>query len=90
MTQIFARQALDLEPTCALATHQMAHLFEMTGRSGAGAAFLEETEENWNLGGQATHIYWHWGGEHTPHASTAYDKAINGEMRLMGTSLQTA
>ena len=80
----FARRALELEPTCALATHQMAHLFEMTGRSGAGTEFLAETEDNWNLGGQATHIYWHWGllhlesGDHTE------------ALRLYELTLQTA
>jgi hypothetical protein len=59
----------------------MAHLFEMTGRSGAGAAFLTETEADWSLGGQATHIYWHWGVLHVEqgdHASALalYEKVM--------------
>jgi tetratricopeptide (TPR) repeat protein len=72
----FARQALELEPTCALATHQMAHIFEMTGRSEAGSEFLAATEQDWNLGGQATHIYWHWGVLHVEHGAHAEALAL--------------
>ena len=49
----------------------VAHIFEMTGRSAAGVEFLLKTEQDWHLGGQATHIYWHWGLMHVERGAHA-------------------
>jgi hypothetical protein len=64
----------------------MAHLYEMTDRSAVGIDFLEATEQDWHLGGQATHIYWHWGVLHVEQGNHAkalalYDKTLQTAKR---------
>lgn len=41
------------------ATHALAHVFEMEGRTGEGIAFLVESAENWQSSSFAIHNWWH-------------------------------
>lgn len=73
-------------PNSCLCWSIVAHIFEMTGRSTAGVEFLAATEQHWHLGGQATHIYWHWGvmhverGAHTD-ALSLFEKTLTAAKR---------
>jgi hypothetical protein len=88
----FARRALHLNRNCSLSTHQMAHIFEMTGRFAEGADFLRATEKDWRLAGQATHIYWHWSilhvGQQRGHGQHESDKST--ALELFDRTLATA
>ncbi|XP_071966189.1 tetratricopeptide repeat protein 38-like [Antedon mediterranea] len=56
-----ARLGLELNPNDPWATHSMAHVLEMNGRSIEGIQFMSSTETNWNICGMiACHNYWHW------------------------------
>lgn len=54
------RMALALEREDAWGLHAVAHVFEMTGRAGDGAAFLESNAARWgHCGNFGFHVWWH-------------------------------
>jgi tetratricopeptide (TPR) repeat protein len=77
-----ARRALQLEPEHAGATHVIAHVLEMQGRSRAGIDWLESTRHVWqNNAGFAIHNAWHLALFHVDldesHAAlAAYDRVL--------------
>jgi hypothetical protein len=54
-----ARAALADDPHDVWATHALAHVFEMEGRPGDGAAFLIESAPDWSGSFFAVHNWWH-------------------------------
>jgi hypothetical protein len=58
--EMFGRRALAVNPHDAWATHAVAHVHEMSGRTDEGIRFLGETREHWSVGKWlAVHIGWH-------------------------------
>ena len=56
----FAKEALALDRFDARAHHVLAHVFEMTGRGGAGVQWMHEHMEYWVTDTEvATHCWWH-------------------------------
>jgi hypothetical protein len=54
------REAVEREPTDAWGLHAVAHVYEMTGRTAAGIAWLEETRSSWSgCNNFAFHVAWH-------------------------------
>jgi len=54
-----ASEALVANPTDPWATHALAHVYEMQGRSVEGVAFLEESAPRWSQSFFASHNWWH-------------------------------
>lgn len=55
-----AREALAMNKHDTWATHGLAHVLEMQGRSDEGIAFMEDTVEDWSVdNGFAFHNWWH-------------------------------
>ena len=54
-----ARLALDQNRRDVWATHALAHVFEMEGRTEDGIAFLTESSEYWESSYFAIHNWWH-------------------------------
>jgi tetratricopeptide (TPR) repeat protein len=57
--EAFARLALDRHPQDVWATHALAHVFEMEGRTDDGVAFLSESAKDWQSSYFAIHNWWH-------------------------------
>jgi tetratricopeptide (TPR) repeat protein len=58
--EMFARNALELDPGHPGAIHAMAHVMEMRGRARDGLAFLAGTAPAWREGtGYSVHLAWH-------------------------------
>jgi tetratricopeptide (TPR) repeat protein len=55
----FARRALQENRQDVWATHALAHVFEMEGRTNEGVAFLTESAQEWNSSYFAIHNWWH-------------------------------
>lgn len=55
----FARLALDRNPQDVWATHALAHVFEMQGRTEDGLAFLTQSARDWESSYFAIHNWWH-------------------------------
>ncbi|MGB0921800.1 MAG: tetratricopeptide repeat protein [Alphaproteobacteria bacterium] len=56
----FGRDAVALQPKEGWATHAVAHVMEMTGRSEEGVAWLTETEPGWaGANNFRYHLVWH-------------------------------
>ena len=55
----FARVALDNNRDDVWATHALAHVFEMEGRTREGVAFLTGTSDHWDSSYFAIHNWWH-------------------------------
>ena len=54
------REAIEIDPEDLWATHALAHVMEMQGRTDEGIAFLEAMEPNWHLANNlAHHLWWH-------------------------------
>jgi len=54
------RKAVELDPADLWATHAVAHVLEMQGRSAEGIAWLSGLEGNWgNANNIAHHVWWH-------------------------------
>ncbi|XP_076371125.1 tetratricopeptide repeat protein 38-like isoform X1 [Tachypleus tridentatus] len=61
----FSRKGLELNPRDAWATHALAHVFEMEGRTNEGIAFMSSTVKNWELSSLLVcHNFWHWAVYH--------------------------
>ncbi|XP_013787878.1 tetratricopeptide repeat protein 38-like [Limulus polyphemus] len=57
----FCRKGLELNCKDGWATHTLAHVFEMQGRTTEGIDFLSSTVKNWELSNLlASHNFWHW------------------------------
>lgn len=79
----FARLALDSNHRDVWATHALAHVFEMEGRTEGGIAFLTESARNWESSYFAVHNWWHLALYHLERgefgeALTLYDGPIRG------------
>jgi hypothetical protein len=58
--EIEARKGLARNPFDGWATHALAHVFEMEGRTGEGIEFMRRTENEWSSCNHlAVHNYWH-------------------------------
>jgi tetratricopeptide (TPR) repeat protein len=57
--ELFARAALHHNPRDVWATHALAHVFEMEGRTDEGIRFLVESLDNWSASFFAVHTWWH-------------------------------
>jgi tetratricopeptide (TPR) repeat protein len=55
----FARVALDNNRDDVWATHALAHVFEMEGRTKEGVTFLTGTSDHWGSSYFAIHNWWH-------------------------------
>ncbi|HVO87032.1 MAG TPA: tetratricopeptide repeat protein [Casimicrobiaceae bacterium] len=76
-----ARRALRFAPDSAAATHVMAHVFEMQGRSREGIEWLQSTRNLWAASGYNAHNNWHlalfWLDlEQADKALAIYDRAL--------------
>lgn len=83
----YARKGLDLIPKDAWATHALAHVFEMQGRTREGISFLSQTLNDWTFCGMlACHNFWHWAvyhieqGEHSA-ALDIYDAEVGQRVK---------
>jgi hypothetical protein len=79
----FARLALDDNRHDVWATHALAHVFEMEGRTEEGIAFLTQSAKDWELSFFAIHNWWHLALYHLERGeieevSTLYDGPIRG------------
>jgi len=54
-----ATAALEANPSDPWATHALAHVYEMEGRSEIGAAFLRDSSPRWSPSFFASHNWWH-------------------------------
>jgi tetratricopeptide (TPR) repeat protein len=57
--ELFARAALHHNPRDVWASHALAHVFEMEGRTDEGIAFLGESLPHWSSSFFAVHTWWH-------------------------------
>ena len=77
-----AREALAMNPFDARAHHVMAHVFEMTERTGAGVPWMNEHIAGWGVDSVvATHCWWHLALFHlaqsqTDRALALYDRRV--------------
>ncbi|XP_014670355.1 PREDICTED: tetratricopeptide repeat protein 38-like [Priapulus caudatus] len=58
-----ANKGIELIPTSSWATHVLAHVYEMQGRTQEGISHLSTTLDNWtdhSSAPLANHIFWHW------------------------------
>jgi tetratricopeptide (TPR) repeat protein len=86
-----ACHALELNPADARAHHVMAHVFEMSARSGDGMAWLDMNRDVWGTGTVvATHCWWHMAlfqlgqGRHAE-ALRLYDQRVRaGSSHMLG------
>ncbi|XP_014675488.1 PREDICTED: tetratricopeptide repeat protein 38-like [Priapulus caudatus] len=59
--EMYARKGLELIPKDGWATHALAHVYEMQGRSQEGISFLSRTLDNWTACSYLScHNFWHW------------------------------
>ncbi|XP_076333010.1 tetratricopeptide repeat protein 38-like isoform X3 [Tachypleus tridentatus] len=86
----FARKGLELNPKDGWATHALAHVFEMQGRTTEGIDFLSSTVKNWELSNLlASHNFWHWALYHIEQgeleaAVDIFDTQIESRLRSGG------
>ncbi|XP_013774290.1 tetratricopeptide repeat protein 38-like isoform X2 [Limulus polyphemus] len=60
-----SRKGLELNPKDAWATHALAHVLEMEGRTNEGIAFMSSTVKNWEVNNLLVcHNFWHWAVYH--------------------------
>jgi tetratricopeptide (TPR) repeat protein len=57
--ELFARAALHHNPDDVWASHALAHVFEMEGRTDEGIAFLGASLPHWSSSFFAVHTWWH-------------------------------
>jgi len=57
--ELFARAALHHNRHDVWASHALAHVFEMEGRTDEGIRFLDESLPNWSSSFFAVHTWWH-------------------------------
>lgn len=58
--EAYAWRALELNKHDTWATHGVAHVMEMQGRTGEGIRFMEDTADDWSIdNGFAYHNWWH-------------------------------
>jgi tetratricopeptide (TPR) repeat protein len=55
----FAQHALEANRGDVWATHALAHVFEMQGRTGEGVSFLTQSSDDWRSSYFAVHNWWH-------------------------------
>jgi hypothetical protein len=73
--ELFARAALHHNPHDIWASHALAHVFEMEGRTSEGIRFLVESLPNWSSSFFAVHTWWHQALYHLELAE--YDAALS-------------
>lgn len=86
-----ARRSLELEPRNASATHAIAHVMEMQGRTREGIAWLESTRGIWATNvGFAVHNAWHLALFHVDLDARTTALAIYDQMLVPTPSSSTA
>jgi tetratricopeptide (TPR) repeat protein len=73
--ELFAHAALHHNPRDVWASHALAHVFEMEGRTDEGIRFLTESLPNWSSSFFAVHTWWHQALYHLELAE--YDAALS-------------